>query len=90
MSKNLPPLPPSPNEEKQTHELTHLLYFERLEKRLRQSKLNASIQLAMEAARGEGILVEHFVELGRRFGSSTAKHRPRTRDKLRLIRGGKN
>ncbi|MXV35772.1 hypothetical protein GS535_04275 [Saccharibacter sp. EH611] len=84
MSKNLPPLPPAP----ENNDLIARIY--KLRERHSYECLNAAVQLAMEAARGEGVLVEHFIELGRRFGSSTVRKTRNTRDRLRLIKGGKD
>lgn len=44
--------------------------FARLEvltNKLHQNNLNTAVRLAQQAARGDGALVEHFAELGRRF-----------------------
>jgi len=60
--------------------------MEALVDELHQRNLANAVALAMEAARGQGPLVEHFAELGRRFGNRTA-HKPA--DTLRAIKGGR-
>jgi hypothetical protein len=59
--------------------------MQELARELKQANLNNAVSLAMEAARGQGELVEHFAELGRRFGASTVKSK---RAKLRVVEGG--
>lgn len=83
--KHLPPLPPTSNNDA---ELAAELW--ETGNRLRREKLNNAIKLVMEAARGEGILIEHFVELGKHFGSSTARQGKRDTEKFHVIKGGKH
>lgn len=52
---------------------------------LLQRNLNNAVLLAQQAARRRGPLVEHFQELGRRFGS-TLYEQPQ-KPKLRVIEG---
>ncbi|WP_099348018.1 hypothetical protein [Acetobacter aceti] len=56
---------------------------------LLQRNLNNAVKLAIEAAQGRGELVEHFAELGRRYGGRTDT-RPRRRKAaaFRVIPGG--
>jgi len=56
---------------------------------LRQQSLDAAVGLAMQAARGEGPLVDHFAELGRRFAGELTKAPPAPRKtRLQVIEGG--
>jgi hypothetical protein len=53
---------------------------------LRQNNLDNAVKLAIEAAAGRGELIDHFAELGRRFGHTIGAAKPRP--VLRLV-GGK-
>ncbi|GBR08877.1 Mce/MlaD family protein [Acetobacter oeni] len=79
-----PPQPPLSRQE-QSEKDQLLADMQRILRQLDQEHLNNAVSLAMEAARGQGELVEHFAELGRRFGSHSAKSSQR---KLHVIEGG--
>ena len=53
---------------------------------LHQRNLDNAVLLAQQAAAGRGPLVEHFAELGRRFGHTL--NAPPPRPKLQVIAGG--
>ncbi|ASC05346.1 hypothetical protein S101468_01080 [Acetobacter pasteurianus subsp. pasteurianus] len=75
-----------PLSQREQAEKTQLLAdMERIAKELRQRNLNNAVSLAMEAARGQGELIEHFAELGRRFGPRSARS---SQPKFHVIAGG--
>jgi hypothetical protein len=84
----LPPPPPYPPESEaelaKSREITRLL--RELADDLKQRNLNWAIALAQQAARGRGPLVDHFAELGRRFGPSIQAHEKPS--KFQVIEGG--
>ena len=86
-SLDLPELPPepAPSAEKIAQERQILADLEVLVQRLEQRALNTAVALAQQAARGEGPLVQHFMEIGRRYAKLLdAPSKP----KLRLVQGG--
>ncbi|WP_086642585.1 hypothetical protein [Acetobacter sp. DsW_063] len=57
---------------------------------LRRRNLANAVKLAIEAAAGRGELVDHFAELGRRFGASTDTEPRQSRQRrLSVIEGGR-
>lgn len=52
---------------------------------LRQRNLDNAVALAIQAARGQGPLVDHFAEIGRRYGRELSKP---TKPKLQVVKGG--
>jgi hypothetical protein len=58
----------------------------------RQRNLDNAVRLAQQAAAGYGPLVEHFAELGRRYGDELLNPRPRQprpHPGLRVVEGGR-
>lgn len=80
----VPMPPPSEAEIRTDRELGRLL--RQVSAELQQRNLDNALLLARQAARGEGDLVDHFAELGRRFGYML-KQKPKT-SKFRVIEGG--
>jgi hypothetical protein len=77
------PMPPETAEEIQaSEEICRRL--DELARVVQQNNLNNAVLLAQQAARGHGDLIEHFAELGRRFGFTLSKPK---RGKLRVING---
>lgn len=57
---------------------------------LRRRNLANAVKLAIEAAAGRGELIDHFAELGRRFGASTdTEPRQSGQRRLSVIEGGR-
>jgi hypothetical protein len=85
----LPPPPPQPpkTEAEKAHdsEITRRLW--ELAAEFKQRNLNLAVDLARQAARGNGPLVDHFAELGRRFGPSLQAHEKPS--KFQVIEGGR-
>jgi hypothetical protein len=81
---DLPELPPKTEEElARARDITARL--QRVVAELRQRNLDNAVLLAQQAAAGRGPLVEHFMELGRRYGELLdAPPRPC----LRVVEGG--
>lgn len=80
-----PALPPLSAEELKAADQEITAKLRQLAKDLRQRNLENAVCLAQQAAAGYGPLVEHFAELGRRYGHLLqAPPKPR----LRLVRGG--
>jgi hypothetical protein len=77
-------LPPSTAEELRTSAECHE-WLRVLTTQLQQNNLDNAVTLAMEAAAGRGELIDHFAELGRRFGHTIGKVKPRP--VLRLVGG---
>lgn len=79
-----PPMPPPTERElAQQREITAGL--QALTRRLRQRNLDNAVLLARQAARGHGPLVDHFQELGRRFGDTLNEPQ---KPALRVVKGG--
>ncbi len=64
-----PPMPPA-SEEKLAAERYIIVQLEELTARLRQRNLDTAVLLAQQAARGQGPLIDHFQELGRRYAAA--------------------
>ena len=79
-----PPMPPKTEEEIQ-HSAELCRRLDEMTKVVRQSNLDNAVLLAQQAARGHGDLIDHFAELGRRFGHTLSKPK---RGKLRVVEGG--
>jgi hypothetical protein len=81
-----PPAHPPPTEAElaKSREITRLL--RELTADLKQRNLDWAVALAQQAARGRGPLVDHFAELGRRFGPSLQAHEKPSR--FQVIEGG--
>jgi hypothetical protein len=80
-----PPMPP-PTEEEQAQSRRVTATLQEACVVLHQRNLDSAVLLAQQAARGRGPLVDHFAELGRRFGHTLDT--PPPRPKLRVIKGG--
>ncbi len=81
----LPLMPPATaREQAEKAELIRLM--EAASKRLRQRNLDNAVALANQAARGQGPLVDHFAELGRRFAHELE---PQKMPALRVVDGGR-
>jgi hypothetical protein len=79
----VPPQPPQTEKEKaDSLELRDLMRG--MADRLQQRNLDAAVALAKQAARRRGPLVDHFAELGRRFGSDIDEHE---KPNLRVVKG---
>jgi hypothetical protein len=81
-----PPMPPETDEE-QRHSKEMIRKMEELIRQLQARNLANAVLLAQQAAAGRGVLVEHFAELGRRFGH-TLNQPPKSRARLKVIPGG--
>ncbi|WP_284945742.1 hypothetical protein [Acidisoma cladoniae] len=80
----VPPQPPQTEKEKAASlELREMMRG--MADGLQQRNLDAAVALARQAARRRGPLVDHFAELGRRFGSEIDPHE---KPNLRLVKGG--
>jgi hypothetical protein len=80
--------PPSADEQAKSGELLQMM--KDLVVKAERRNLDAAVELALQAARGEGPLVDHFMELGRRFGwQLRAGPAPARKTTLRVIDGGK-
>jgi hypothetical protein len=79
-----PPMPEETEAEKAAQAET-IRRLRELADLLQQRNLDLAIALAQQAARGRGPLVDHFAELGRRFGPSLKAHE---KTSLRVIEGG--
>ncbi len=64
-----PPMPPA-SEEELAAERYIIVQLEGLTARLRQRNLDTAVLLAQQAARGQGPLIDHFQELGRRYAEA--------------------
>ncbi len=84
VAPDMPPRPPmTPREVELSRQITAGL--QDLVKRGEQRCLDNAVLLAQRAARRQGPLVEHFMELGRRFQDTLdAPQEPR----LRVVKGG--
>ena len=80
----LPPMPP-PTAEEIAREEQLLAKMEEALAGLRQRTLNIAVALAQQAARGQGPLVDHFQELGRRYHKLLDAPQKPT---LRVVKGG--
>jgi hypothetical protein len=80
-----PPVIPA-TEEELAHEKAQIERLEETIRLLHQRNLDNAVLLAQQAAAGRGPLVEHFQELGRRFGHTL--NAPPPRPTLRVISGG--
>jgi hypothetical protein len=70
---SMPPEPPPTEADKaKNREISRLL--KEIAADLKQRNLDWAVLLAQQAARGRGPLVDHFAELGRRFGPSLQAH----------------
>ncbi|WP_284946025.1 hypothetical protein [Acidisoma cladoniae] len=79
----VPPQPPQTEKEKAASlELREIMRS--MADRLQQRNLDAAVALAKQAARRRGPLVDHFAELGRRFGSDIDQHE---KPNLRVVKG---
>ncbi len=76
--------PTTPEEEAFSREMIETM--KRLTRDLQQRNLAVAVALAQQAMGGRGPLVEHFAELGRRFGHTL---REPTKPSLRAIEGGR-
>ncbi len=76
-----PPMPPA-SEEELAAERNIIVQLEGLTARLRQRNLDTAVLLAQQAARGQGPLIDHFQELGRRYAA--VLHAP-AKPKLRVV-----
>ncbi len=91
MGSPTPPSMPAPTPEEQADEADLLQKLRELNQLLKQQNLNRAVELAVQAARGEGPLVDHFAELGRRFGDAHLPDvQPKRRRSLHLIAGGRS
>ena len=63
--------PPTEHERAANRQITAML--EVLADELKQRNLDRAVRLAQQAARGDGPLIEHFAELGRRFGGALTR-----------------
>ncbi|WP_242013193.1 hypothetical protein [Acetobacter sicerae] len=89
-TRTLPPDMPRLPSDEASGGASILADLDDLVKTLRQRNLNNAVRLAMEAAQGRGELVDHFHELGRRFGSSTDNSpRRKKSDRFKVIEGGR-
>ncbi len=89
MARKRPPAPPempATTTEEVEMERQLLIKMQGLTAKLRQRNLDNAVLLAQQAARGHGPLVDHFQELGRRFGETLDAPPPKT--KLRVVAGG--
>jgi hypothetical protein len=85
LPQGLPPMPPPTEaEQRESEEICRRL--REAARILEQRNLDHAVRLAHQAAARQGPLVEHFMELGRRFGDSLDKPPPRPR--LQVIDGG--
>ncbi|HTC12322.1 MAG TPA: hypothetical protein VK726_26470 [Acetobacteraceae bacterium] len=87
----LPDLPPK-TETELAHERDMPVMMRQLAADLRQRNLDNAVRLAQQAAAGYGPLVEHFAELGRRYGAELLNPRPRQprpHPGLRVVEGGR-
>jgi len=86
----MPPPPPTTEDDRRSsEELSRQL--ERTIRAWRQVSLDDAVRLAEQATRGEGDLVDHFCELGRRFGRTLRAPKPAKAPKspkLLVIDGG--
>lgn len=80
-----PPMPPKTAEE-QAKKALIIRMMRELADDLQQANLNRAVRLAQMAARGQGPLVEHFAELGRRYADLADFGPPKPQ--LRVIEGG--
>jgi hypothetical protein len=80
-----PPMPEETEAEKAAQAET-IRRLRELADLLQQRNLDLAVALAQQAARGRGPLVDHFAELGRRFGPSLKAHEKTTR--FQVIEGG--
>ncbi len=79
-----PELPPKSEEEvRQSAELVEQM--KELSRMLRQRNLDNAVALAQQAARGQGPLIDHFCELGRRYNHLLGIA---PKPGLRVIQGG--
>ncbi len=83
------PMPPKTEEERRAGEDIRRRLIE-LAAALQQRNLDNALALAREAAAGRGELVEHFAELGRRFGHTLERRSPKKKQspRLQVIEGG--
>ena len=83
-----PAMPPEAplTEEELAHEKAQIERLNEVVRLLRQRNLDNAVRLAQQAAAGRGPLVDHFAELGRRFGHTLSA--PPPRPKLRVVSGG--
>lgn len=79
-----PALPP-PTEADIAAERDITVKLQQMVKLVRQRNLDNAVALAQQAARGQGPLIDHFCELGRRFGD--ALNTP-PKPKLKVVKGG--
>jgi hypothetical protein len=80
-----PRMPPKTEEELRSSAEISAIFAEMIREQ-RQRNLDSAVLLAQQAARGHGDLIDHFCELGRRFGETLSKPK---RGKLRVIEGDK-
>ncbi len=85
-----PPMPPQTPQEKAAND-DLLKQMKELAILLKQNNLDSAVELARQAARHEGPLIEHFAELGRRFREELTRPKPKPKPKpkraLRLVGG---
>ena len=82
-----PPMPEMPplSAKELAAERYIIVQLEGLTARLRQRNLDTAVLLAQQAARGQGPLIDHFQELGRRYAAALdAPPKP----SLRLVKDG--
>jgi hypothetical protein len=84
---------PMPTADEQASERKLLQQMKDLADLLQRRNLDSAVQLAIQASKGEGPLVDHFMELGRRFGGELRNARwkapqPARKKTLRVIDGG--
>lgn len=86
----LEPPPPMPEEtsEERAFSLEICRRLDALSGRLQQRNLQNAVALAQQAACGHGPLVDHFAELGRRYGH-TLREPVRRRGELKIVDGGR-
>lgn len=82
----IPVVPVLPlNDLELARELQITLDLQELYKQVRQRNLHDAVLLAQQALAGKGPLIDHFCELGRRFGRELSKPK---RPALRIVEGG--